>query len=142
MTKHLLFVFASLFLVAGTVHAQSASLTADIPFEFVVNNTIMPAGAYTIQRANPDGSIDELSSPGIENGILFMVRACDSDRNPGQEHESRLVFQISGGQYFLWQMWTEGDDTGRQLTIKHPRTQEAKMAPPRTFVVAAAIGKG
>jgi hypothetical protein len=141
MTKHLLFLFASLFLVAGTVHAQSASLRADIPFEFVVGNTIMPAGAYTIQPSNLDGSMVELWSPDIKNGILLMVCTCASDRNPEQQHESKLVFQVSNGQYFLWQIWTEGYDAGRQLTIKHPRTQEAKLAPPRTFVVAAAIGK-
>ena len=41
MRKHLLFVLASLFLVAGTVHAQSVTLKADIPFDFVVDNTIM-----------------------------------------------------------------------------------------------------
>jgi hypothetical protein len=141
MTKHLLFLFASLFLVAGTVHAQSASLRVDIPFEFVVGDTIMPAGTYTIQPLNTNDSIVELWSPELKNGILLSPCTCASDRDPGQEHESKLVFQVSDGQYLLWQIWTEGYDAGRQLTIKHPRTQEAKLAPPRTFVVAAAIGK-
>jgi hypothetical protein len=32
MRKHLVFVVATLFLVAGTVHAQSVTLKANIPF--------------------------------------------------------------------------------------------------------------
>ena len=136
MKKHLLFVFASLFLVAGSVHAQSVPLRADIPFEFVVGKTIMPAGAYTIQPTNAGGSIFELWNPELKKGILLAPCTCASDRDPGQ-HESKLVFQVSDGQYFLWQIWTEGYDEGRELTIKHPRTQEAKLAPPRTVVVAA-----
>jgi len=57
MEKHLLFVFASLFLVAGSVHAQSVPLKADIPFDFVVGNTIMHAGTYTIQPLSTHGSV-------------------------------------------------------------------------------------
>jgi hypothetical protein len=138
MKKHLLFAFASLFLVAGSVHAQSVSLRADIPFDFVVGNTMMPAGTYSIQPSNTDESIVELWSPELKDGILLAPCTCASDRG---QHESKLVFQVSDGQYFLWQIWTEGYDEGRQLTIKHPRTQEANVAPPRTLVIAAIVGK-
>jgi hypothetical protein len=71
MTKHLLYVFASLFLVAGSVHAQSVALRTDIPFDFVVDNTIMPVGTYTIQPLSPDESNVELLSPELKHGILL-----------------------------------------------------------------------
>lgn len=62
MKKHLLFVFASLFLMGGSVHAQSVTLRADIPFDFVVGNAIMRAGTYNSANAHGriDGSASEL----------------------------------------------------------------------------------
>ena len=49
MKKQLLFVFASLFFITGSLRAQSVTLKADIPFNFVVGNTMYHAGAYTIK---------------------------------------------------------------------------------------------
>jgi hypothetical protein len=139
MRKHLLFVFASLFLVAGSVHAQSVTLKADIPFDFVVGDTTMHAGTYTIQPANTAGSTVQLRSSDLKDSMLLTPCNCASDL---AQHESKLVFQVSGGQYFLWQIWTQGYDEGRQLSIKSRETQEANFVPPHTLVVAATIGKG
>jgi hypothetical protein len=138
MRKHLLFVFASLFLVAGSVHAQSVTLRADIPFDFVVVNTVMHAGKYIIQPTNMGGSVVELRSSDSNDGILLAPCACASDR---AQHETKLVFQVSGGQHFLWQIWTQGYDEGRELSITPPETQEANFAPPHIVVVAATVGK-
>src|ERR1700691_3050501 len=98
-------------------------------------------GGYTIQPSYTNGSIVEPWNPELKNGILLSPCTCASENNPGQ-HDSKLVFQVSDGRYFLWQIWTAGYDEGRQLAIKHLRTQEANVAPARTVVVAAAIGKG
>jgi hypothetical protein len=138
MRKHLLFVFASLFLAAGTVHAQSVTLKADIPFDFVVGNTIMQAGTYTIRPLNIDGSVVLLRSLDLKDGLLITPSASASDR---AQHENTLVFQVADGQYFLWQIWTQGYDEGRELAIRPPRTQEANVAPPHTVVVTATVGK-
>ena len=138
MRKHLLFVLASLFLVAGTVHAQSVTLKADIPFDFVVNNTIMRAGRYTIQPISISGSLVELRSLDSKNGMLLAPCAYASDR---AQHETKLVFEVADGQHCLWQIWTQGYDEGWELSIKPPETQEANVAPPHTVVVVATVGK-
>jgi hypothetical protein len=138
MRKHLLFVLASLFLVAGTVHAQSVTLKADIPFDFVVGNTIMRAGTYTIQPLSISGSVVELRSLDSKNGMLLAPCAYASDR---AQHETKLVFSVADGQHFLWQIWTQGYDEGRELSIKPSKTQEANVAPPHTVVVVATVGK-
>ena len=138
MKKHVLFVLASLFLVAGTVHAQSVTLRADIPFDFVVGNTIMHAGTYTIHPLNRGGSAIQLQSLDLKNNMLLTPCACASDP---EQHQSKLVFQLSDGHYFLWQIWTEGYDEGRQLTIKHPETQEANLTPLHTEAVVATVAR-
>jgi hypothetical protein len=134
MKKHLLFVVASLFLVVGSLHAQSVSLKADIPFDFVASNTIMRAGTYAIRPLSTGGSAVELENSDGKDSILLAPCDCASDRT---EHESKLVFQVSDGQYFLWQIWTEGYDEGRELSIEHPRTEEANFTPSHTVLVAA-----
>jgi hypothetical protein len=138
MKKHLLFVFVSLFLVAGSLHAQSVTMGVDIPFDFVVGKAIMHAGTYTIQPMNTDKSILELQSYDFKNSVFLGPGILTSDRAP---HEDELVFQVSDGQYFLWQIWTQDSDEGRQLSIKRPTIQEANAVPPHTVVVAASVGK-
>jgi hypothetical protein len=140
MRKRLLFVFVSLFLVAGTVHAQSVTLKADIPFDFVVGNTIMHAGRYTIQPTNMGGSAIELRSlDDPDESILVAPCTCASGQAP---HETELVFQVSGGHNFLWRIWTQGYGGGRELSIRRSVTQVGIFVPPHTVVVAAAVGKG
>jgi hypothetical protein len=136
MKKHLLFVFASLFLVASSVHAQSVPLKADIPFDFVVGNTIMHAGTCTIQPLNMDGSVVLRRSLDLKDGMLLAPSASATDR---AQHETKLVFQVADG--FLWQIWTQGYDEGRELSVKPPETQEANFAPPHTALVVATVGK-
>jgi hypothetical protein len=137
MRKHLLFVFASLFLVAGGVHAQSVALTANIPFDFVVGNTIMRAGTYTIRPVKTNESVVELRSLDSKDGMLLAPCACASDR---AQHETKLVFRVADRQYFLWQIWTQGYDEERELSVRPPKMQEANFAVPHAVEVAATIG--
>lgn len=138
MKKHLMFVLASLFLVVGSVHAQSVPLKANIPFDFVVGKTIMHAGTYTIQPLTTNGSVVQLRSLDLKDSMLLAPSASASDR---AQHENKLVFQVADGKYFLWQIWTQGYDERRELSIKPPETQEATFAPPHTVVVVATVGK-
>ena len=138
MKKHLLFVFASLLLMAGSVHAQSVALRADIPFDFVVGDTVMHAGTYTIQPMHAGESPVQLQSLDGKDSMWLAACTCASGQ---AQHESQLVFQVSDGQYFLWQIWTQGYDEGRELAIKHPETQEANLRPSHTVVILAAGGR-
>jgi len=138
MKQYLPFFFASLFLMAGSVHAQSVALRADVPFDFVVGDTIMHAGIYKIQPMHSGKSSVLLQSLDGKESMILAACTCASNQT---EHESKLVFQISNGQYFLWQIWAQGYDEGRQLAIKHSETQEAKLTPSHTVVILAASGR-
>jgi hypothetical protein len=83
---------ASLATCAGAI-AQQPGLTANIPFDFTVGNTRMPAGHYTISR--PSQQFLELK---IGNHIASVVSSQSNEElNPGSE----LVFDRYGDQYFL-----------------------------------------
>ena len=98
----------------------------------------MQAGTYTIQPLNTNESVVELRSLDLKAGMFLAPCTCASDR---AQHETKLVFRVVDGQYFLWQIWTQGYDEGRELSIKPPETQEANFAPPHTVVVVATVGK-
>jgi len=139
MKKHMLFVIASVFLVAGSLHAQSIALVADIPFDFVVGNKTLHAGQYTFQSMSTNDSIVLLRSSDLTDGVLIAPCTCASETTLQQE--SKLIFKVAGGQHFLWQIWTEGDYVGRQLAVKARETEEANLAQPRLVAILAKPGR-
>jgi hypothetical protein len=55
VNRYVLVVLASLFIVAGA-RAQSVGFAGNIPFDFVVGNTTLRAGQYTITPFTMNGS--------------------------------------------------------------------------------------
>ena len=134
MRKQLLCVLATLFFVAGGLHAQTATVTAYIPFDFVVENTVFPAGTYTIKPIGVGGNALLLRSEDVKNAIFIRLHSYVVDRT---EHDSELVFQVSGGRYSLWQIWTRDYDDGREFFVKPTETQEANVADSHVVVIKA-----
>jgi hypothetical protein len=108
------FVFAALWLIfAGSALAQGWSapkLTTDVPFDFVVNGTTLPAGTYVvrtymgteralmIQNRNKPGYVQFVSN----NDILLPL---------GATHDSTgFVFALDKAQHVLHQIYLEGDN--------------------------------
>jgi len=83
---------ASLATCAGAI-AQQPGLTANIPFNFTVGNTWMPAGEYTISL--PTRQVLELRTG---SHIALVV---SSQSNDESNSGSKLVFDRYGDQYFL-----------------------------------------
>jgi hypothetical protein len=73
--------------------AQQSALRANIPFDFTVANTWMPAGEYTV--SSPDQGILELKS-GSHIALVASGKSYD-ESNSG----SKLVFDKYRDQYFL-----------------------------------------
>jgi hypothetical protein len=79
-----------------TGFAQSARLSADIPFDFNVGEVKMSSGKYTVKALSP---------------TMVMVKSADSERSvvsiynmattPQDLKGSQLVFTQYGNQYFL-----------------------------------------
>ncbi len=138
MKKKMLMLFASLFLAASGLHAQSVSAQADIPFDFVVGNSTLHAGTYTIVPMNTGGSVIQMRSADLKDAVVITPCICASDSG---QHENELVFKVIGDRYFLWQIWTAGYDAGRQLSINPGVLEEANAAPMRTVVVKAVFAK-
>ena len=125
MRQRLTVAFVTLLLAAGCLHAQSVSLKANVPFDFMVGDTMLPAGAYTIKPIGVRGDIVLLRNRKLENAVYVVPCASAMDR---KEHDSELVFQISSGKHTLWQIWTHDYQDGRELSVRPNENQEACAA--------------
>jgi len=119
-------IVTKLFLIACLLVGVGASLTsnaqiesnvtikANVPYAFVVGDTTLPAGAYTIRVADGFNNRDVLvikSATG--KTAVFFETAPVTGKSPMDKSE--LVFDKIGDTYFLSQVFLRGDDAGNQL---------------------------
>lgn len=101
----------SLLLVAGSAFAQQ-KVQSDIPFNFTINKTVLPAGAYTISPIG-DGSV--LALKGDDNKTINMM-APHAVQSLNPADRTKLVFHCYGREHcFLYEVWVRGETRGRQL---------------------------
>jgi hypothetical protein len=112
--------------VASANGQSSRTVIATVPFEFKVGDRALPAGDYTL------GTISDSSS-------ALVIRNQDSNRAAVRltmpievskaSDKGKLVFHRYGQNYFLSEVWSGGETTGRQLSkSKQERTIESQLA--------------
>jgi len=136
--KRYLLVVVSLLLVIGSVHAQSVRVVAQIPFDFVVGRTTLHAGEYTLDPVGLGRSTMVLRSADQKKAIYITPGSCSSGE---MQSETKLVFRVYGNERFLWQIWTEGYDIGRELHVKPRKIEKANLAKPETVLILATLGR-
>ncbi len=100
-------------------------MLVNIPFDFVAGNTQMPAGEYSVKTSGP-------------TNVLILISRTDSaasafiNTNPAvasePKTESKLIFNRYGDRYFLSQVWTAGNASGRQLQKSNREKEMAQTA--------------
>jgi hypothetical protein len=136
--RSILFVLAVLML-ATAARAQQEAVKADVPFDFAVGDRIYPAGEYTLKTAFIDNWIMRLDN--TQEGIASFVPSHKCE-NRAPSKETKLVFRHMAGRYFLYQVWTEGSLTGRELPKGRIETELAQnYEQPEVVIVAALISR-
>jgi hypothetical protein len=109
--KNLRFILAALavLLMASAAHAQQATLSATVPFDFVIGNSTYPAGDYLFSSRDFVLKIANAEQGKTE---VTLSHACQSAMPSA---DSKLVFDRMGGYYFLRQIWVAGNYRGREL---------------------------
>ena len=128
MKKHaftILAVFSLLLTIsAASVHGQSNRSTINIPFSFTVGHKTLPAGEYSVEPGRSDSNSSWLIQSVQGNGsVLFSTSSIWTIET---QKTSRLVFNNYDGQYFLSQIWSVGDNSGRELYRPRLERQLAK----------------
>ena len=100
----------SMAVAANAQNSGRKSLVANVPFQFNVGDTTLPAGEYTIAQTNPSSDC-----------VVMQIRANDGSRSllvqmssvTGKTADgSTLVFHRYGNKYFFAQAWIDGDSEG------------------------------
>jgi hypothetical protein len=129
-------VAASLLLASGA-KAQSLHVKADVPFDFMAGGTVYTAGNYDITGGN--GSVVQLDSGKKMGQGFIMPHDCSSGK---RADKTVLVFRRVGDEYFLYQIWTEGSNVGRELPAPKRETQLARnQGKSEEIIIAANIVK-
>jgi len=122
-----------LLLAVSAAQAQDARVKANIPFDFVVGDRVMPAGEYTLEPAGSLGQAITIRSG--ESADMALTSRCAAS---GPSKSTKMVFHTLGGRYFLSQIWVEGYSQGRQLRASKLEVQLAKNSDAAKDVVIAA----
>lgn len=108
-------------MVFGTAMAASAQIDSDatieanIPYAFVVKDTQLPAGKYTIRVADQtDPNVMEIRSADRHTAVFFETENMQANR---MADKTELVFDKIGNTYFLSQVLLKGDSAGNQLPM-------------------------
>ena len=122
---------ASSLSAAGNLSAQEHLVKANIPFDFTVNNNVLPAGTYTISSLSPNAiQIRNVNGHAAE---LSLVQ--------NDEKRSKtpvLVFQRYGNQYFLHEILAANalNVTVPRSKREQRRQQEAKLQESNQTLIA------
>lgn len=132
------FTMLSLVLVLTSVSAAAQSdrsRTTNIPFSFVVGGETLPAGEYTVGPNRRDyEKVWLVQSRDGHAGALFATM---SVRASETQEKGKLIFHKYGDQYFLSQIWTPGNQSGRELLMPRLKRELAKSGIDRQTIVLA-----
>ena len=106
-------ISALILALAVPLLAQTIRLTANVPFEFVVNNRTLPAGEYSITR-DSSPLIVMIRNANERTGVLSMVLP-ENLSSRSQSSPANLVFNRYGDKYFLSQINDGYVDVGYRL---------------------------
>src|SRR5215469_13914902 len=114
----------SLLLVAGSAFAQTIRVSGDIPFNFVVGSKTYPAGTYEIASIDSTNSKTLLLKTRDGNACAMINSNAAESLKPADK--TKLVFNRYADQYFLSQIWVNGETRGHQLQKSSREKEVAK----------------
>jgi hypothetical protein len=124
----MLMLIGAVALMAALVsaHAQSSSVVADVPFEFTVGGKSLKAGEYSVKAFSTTRDTLLISNQDSNDSAIRMTNSIEARIAPKQ---GKLVFHRYGQRYFLSEVWTPGERTGRQLRKSNEeRAIESQLA--------------
>jgi hypothetical protein len=127
---------------AVTAYAQlpGTAIRATIPFDFNVRGKILPAGEYEIKRVGDQP--DTLVIAGINDKHEHAAFVTEPVEESKIANRSEIIFHRYGDSYFLAEVVTGGEQTGRETMPSHQerelrREMASNKTEPETVALAA-----
>ena len=110
-------------MTAAPAQAQmtGTALRVAIPFEFIVSGKTLPAGNYEVRRINdsPEGLVIR-NIIDKHDHVMFETEAVEAKKIPKR---SEIIFHRYGDTYFLSEVFTGGEQMGRELPASRAERQ-------------------
>jgi hypothetical protein len=131
-------IFAlGLLLVVSAAKAQSTTVAANIPFDFVVGKHVLPAGQYTMTSLTQNnGGLAIRSNDNAAPTQLLLTQDC---KKLDAAKKTVLLFHRLGDEYFLSEIWVEGSKRGRSIPRSSIEKQMAMNHGDQQEVIVAAL---
>ncbi len=117
-------------LAVPAANAQAWAVKVKVPFKFVVANKTLPEGEYMLSSVHDELFIQD---SGGKRVAMVSTNAVSGRRTVGKTGE--VVFQCYTDLCFLSQLWTPGQDTGRELLRSRVETETAKRETGKYFAL-------
>lgn len=132
MKKHLIPCSVLLLLTAAVAFSQEV-ITAQIPFQFHIGESVLPSGSYTVDNHMNHSVLLFRSAHGAQAAMIFS----NAVQSTGIPSPPKLVFNRYGEQYFLAQVWLGNSGAGRELPrSRHEKELAATTKPTTTTLLA------
>jgi hypothetical protein len=130
----------TLMLLSGLMAAQSltsSSVVAQVPFDFMVNDKIIPAGECVVKSTGMEGQI--LAIRNFDARKSALVTSSNAEANQAAD-STVLVFKQYGNQYLLSEIRLEGSNRTYKLPESHAEAElRAQNAPASQQTVLASL---
>ncbi|HUJ94208.1 MAG TPA: hypothetical protein VLW84_03010 [Terriglobales bacterium] len=123
-----------LLLAATSAFSQTVVSKAKIPFDFIVAGKTLPAGEYAIQKLELAESTLAIRSSDLRTQMMAQSNRCEALNAPS---EGKLVFHKYGEQYFLAQIWSAGNPSGRELPKSQREVEVAQDYTVQNVIIVA-----
>lgn len=131
-----------------SANAQTPSyIKANVPFQFVIGDRMLPAGNYTVKGMTITSDAIQVRN---EDGNTSAMRLTNTMEARASQQQAKMVFHRYGNQYYLAEVW-DGVSNGRQLLSssteraierewkKRPQTELAINNCPETVTIIASL---
>ena len=126
----------------ATAYAQmpGTTLRTNIPFDFTIRGKTLPAGVYEIRRVTDQPDVLAISSiDDRHERVMVNTEPVEARKIPGK---GVVEFHRYGDSYFLSEIFTGGEQTGRELRLSRQerdlrREMASNKTEPETVALAA-----
>ena len=136
MTTRIRILLGSILLLTATM-ASAQTVHFTVPFSFVAGSKNLPAGDYIVGLNTDSGTRGTIVLRRDGQQPIMLLVAVGKEYFVAPEH-SQLVFHRYGTSFFLAEVRTEGDTTGRALATSDREKEMAHNRRPDQKIVAEA----
>ncbi len=118
---------------AVPVTAETSNTSVNIPFNFQVGSTILPAGEYSVAMVTDKAVVLQ-----HKGGDAVAVTLTNCIQGKSSEARPHFLFNRYGKNYFLAEAWLRNTDGGRAMIVSDAEREIAgKVRKQQTILLAS-----